>query len=210
VYLDRDAWEMLPPDGVLLMRVEPAGGPPFVLALTADELEAVFGEVRATASWRDARCYHFPTEPPAARAFVVNIGGTDSEEEQLKARIRELERVPVRSPTSRSTNAPSTPSNGEEEQLQARIRELERVPVRSPASGNTEVPPANPAPRLKTQAGNEKPSVESTKTQRIGKAEQAKRAARGRKLRKKYPILEEGSTSVRTVSGGFETNRRRH
>ncbi len=76
VHLDRDAWEMLPPDGVLLMRVEPAVGSRFVLAFTPDELESVFGEVRSTASWRDARCYHFPTEPPAARAFVVETKGT--------------------------------------------------------------------------------------------------------------------------------------
>lgn len=75
VYLDRDAWEMLPDDGVLLMRVQPTEGPRFVLALTADELDKVFGEVRATASWRDARCYDFPSEPPAARAFVVNVDG---------------------------------------------------------------------------------------------------------------------------------------
>ena len=39
---------MLPPDGVLLMRVRPCDGPPFALAFTADELEAVFGEVPAT------------------------------------------------------------------------------------------------------------------------------------------------------------------
>jgi len=78
VYLDRDAWEMLPPDGVLLMRVQPADAPRFVLALTADELEEAFGEVRATASWRDARCYHFPSEPPAARAFVVNVDGSET------------------------------------------------------------------------------------------------------------------------------------
>jgi hypothetical protein len=76
VYLDRDAWEMLPPNGVLLMRVESNHGPRFVLALTADELESIFGEVRATASWRAARCYHFRDEPRAARAFVVNIDGT--------------------------------------------------------------------------------------------------------------------------------------
>ena len=78
VYLDRDAWEMLPPDGVLLMRVQPTDAPRFVLALTADELEKVFGEVRATASWRDARCYHFPSEPPAAHAFVVKVDGTET------------------------------------------------------------------------------------------------------------------------------------
>jgi hypothetical protein len=76
VYLDRDAWEMLPANGVLLMRVQPTDGTRYALAFTADELEKVFGEVRATASWRDARCYHFPSEPPAARAFLVNIDGS--------------------------------------------------------------------------------------------------------------------------------------
>jgi hypothetical protein len=72
VYLDRDAWEMLPADGVLLMRVEPTNRSGFTLALTAQELEPVFGEVRATGSWRDARYYHFPEPPPAIRAFRVD------------------------------------------------------------------------------------------------------------------------------------------
>jgi hypothetical protein len=49
---------MPPPDGVVLMRVRPCDGPPFALAFTADELEAVFGEVRATRSWETVRCYH--------------------------------------------------------------------------------------------------------------------------------------------------------
>jgi hypothetical protein len=70
VYLDREAWEMLPADGVLLIRVRPTGGEKFALAFTAGELETTFGEVRQTASW-EAGCYHFPTDPPAARAFVV-------------------------------------------------------------------------------------------------------------------------------------------
>ena len=43
VYLDREAWECCRPTGVLLMRVRPFDGPPFALAFTADELEAVFG-----------------------------------------------------------------------------------------------------------------------------------------------------------------------
>ncbi len=71
VYLDREAWEMLPAGGVLLMRVRPSGGERYALALTLDELERTFGEVKLTRSWQDARCYHFPTEPPAARAFRV-------------------------------------------------------------------------------------------------------------------------------------------
>jgi hypothetical protein len=71
VYLDREAWEMLPPDGVLLMRVRPTGGQRFALAFTAHELEQTFGEVKQSESWEVARCYHFPREPPAARAFLV-------------------------------------------------------------------------------------------------------------------------------------------
>ena len=71
VHLDREAWEMLPADGVLLIRVRPTGGEPFALALTAQELERTFGEVKATRSWEDAGCYHFPEPPPACAAFVV-------------------------------------------------------------------------------------------------------------------------------------------
>ena len=71
VYLDRDAWEMLPTHGVLLIRVRPSGGDRFALALTAQELERTFGEVKLTRSWQEARCYHFPVDPPATRAFVV-------------------------------------------------------------------------------------------------------------------------------------------
>jgi hypothetical protein len=71
VYLDREAWEMLPANGVLLMRVAPSHEPRFTLALARDELDTVFGEVRDSASWNTVRCYHFPVEPPAAKAFYV-------------------------------------------------------------------------------------------------------------------------------------------
>jgi hypothetical protein len=74
VYLDRDAWEMLPADGVLLMRVRPAGSERFALAFTSHELEQTFGEVKLSRSWETARCYHFPREPPAAQAFLVTQG----------------------------------------------------------------------------------------------------------------------------------------
>jgi hypothetical protein len=77
VYLDREAWEMLPADGILLMRVRPTRREGYVLALTARELEQTFGEVKATESWKTG-CYHFPTEPPAARAFVVGSVSGDS------------------------------------------------------------------------------------------------------------------------------------
>jgi hypothetical protein len=75
VFLDRDAWEMLPADGVLVMRVRTTYTSGYALALTAAELEAVFGEVRATRSWDDIRCYHFAREPPAAAAFRVLARG---------------------------------------------------------------------------------------------------------------------------------------
>ena len=71
VYVDRDAWEMLPPDGVLLMRVTPKSSDSFALAFTPEELSDVFGEVRETESWKMARCYHFPRDPPAISAFRV-------------------------------------------------------------------------------------------------------------------------------------------
>ncbi len=71
VYLDRDGWEMLPGDGVLVMQVRPTGGGDFSLALTSGELADVFGEVRSTRSWDDAGCYHFPKVPAAAHRFRV-------------------------------------------------------------------------------------------------------------------------------------------
>jgi hypothetical protein len=74
VHLDRRAWEMLSPDGVLLIRVQPSTGPGFALAFTADELAAVFGEVRETRSWETVRCYHFSKPPPAISSFRVMTG----------------------------------------------------------------------------------------------------------------------------------------
>jgi hypothetical protein len=71
VYLDRDAWEMLPDDGVLFMQVRPTGERSYSLAFTSAELAAVFGEVRSTKSWDRARCYHFPKAPVAISAFRV-------------------------------------------------------------------------------------------------------------------------------------------
>jgi len=109
VYLDRDAWEMLPPDGVLLMRVQPTDGPRFVLALTVDELEKVFGEVRTTASWRDARCYHFTSEPPAAHAFVVKIDGTATASADRRGpTLRAIPATPPRARPAVRGSAPAT------------------------------------------------------------------------------------------------------
>jgi hypothetical protein len=70
-YLDRAAWESLPPDGVLVMFVHLPNGPQHVFAMTRTELDSVFGEVRQTNSWNTVRCYHFPSIPPAAWSFLV-------------------------------------------------------------------------------------------------------------------------------------------
>jgi hypothetical protein len=77
LHLDRAAWEMLPSNGVMFLRIRPASGQALDLALTADELEAVFGEVRATRSWDIHRYYSFPETPPAARMFQVGSTSSD-------------------------------------------------------------------------------------------------------------------------------------
>lgn len=72
LYLDRRAWERLEgPEDVLVLRIAVPGEPTFSLAFTRAELERVFGEVRATRSWEQVRCYHFPELPPAAESFRV-------------------------------------------------------------------------------------------------------------------------------------------
>jgi hypothetical protein len=73
--MKRDAWEMLPEDGVLVQWIRPKGQAPWAMALTRPELERSFGEVRVSASWDAVRCYHFPAEPPAARSFRVCESG---------------------------------------------------------------------------------------------------------------------------------------
>ena len=88
VHLDRDAWEMLPAGGVLLMRVHPANKPPFALAFTPEELDAVFGEVRSTVSWDRERCYHFPNEPPAIASFRVTVSPPPNQ-------LRVVDKVPL-------------------------------------------------------------------------------------------------------------------
>ena len=75
VYMKRDAWEMLPADGVLVQWIRPAGESPWAIALTRRELERAFGEVEESESWDTVRGYHFPIEPPAAKAFRVREPG---------------------------------------------------------------------------------------------------------------------------------------
>lgn len=72
LYLDRVGWERLErPEDVLVLRIAARGEHGFRLAFTRAELERVFGEVRATRSWEQARCHHFPNLPPAAASFRV-------------------------------------------------------------------------------------------------------------------------------------------
>ena len=71
--MKRDAWEALPADGLFVQVVRPKGETAWAIAMTPAELHDVFGEVRNTRSWEDARCYHFPQVPPAAEAFRVEV-----------------------------------------------------------------------------------------------------------------------------------------
>lgn len=71
VFMKRDAWDMLPSDGILVQWVRPSGESPWAIALTRGELEDVFGEIQQSESWEEARCYHFPQVPAAALSFRV-------------------------------------------------------------------------------------------------------------------------------------------
>jgi hypothetical protein len=72
VYLDREAWEQVPPDGLYVQWVVPTDGEPaWVWAMTRAELEDIFGEVTESRSWEQYRCWHFPTPPEAIEAFKV-------------------------------------------------------------------------------------------------------------------------------------------
>jgi len=71
VFMKRDAWEMLPLDGILVQWIRPSGETPWAIAMTRAELEDVFGEIQESESWDEARCYHFPQVPPAALSFRV-------------------------------------------------------------------------------------------------------------------------------------------
>ena len=87
VFMKRDAWEMLSPEGVLVQWIRPKGEEPWAIALTASELEQVFGEVRESASWGEARCYHFPQVPEAARSFRVMAASPIAEPPAARQRV---------------------------------------------------------------------------------------------------------------------------
>ncbi len=104
VYLDRDAWDMLPADGVLLLQVRPPDGGAYSLAFTAAELAAVFGEVRSTRSWDQARCYHLPLwtiRGHGAAGFPARRGGRCAQglRERCDRRRRARSGPPMLSPT---------------------------------------------------------------------------------------------------------------
>ncbi len=71
-HLDRDAWEMLPEDGIFLPRIRTTNRQSLMaFAFTKRELEEAFGHIRATVSWKDKRCYHYPKVPVAALPFCI-------------------------------------------------------------------------------------------------------------------------------------------
>ena len=117
VYVDRDAWEMLPPDGVLLMRVRPTHEAAFDLVFTPQELENVFGEVRDSASWDDVRCYHWKNEntPRAVASFRVaadSVSGAIATNRQTRASSADAGGPAAARPTSArrlTLTAPPTP-----------------------------------------------------------------------------------------------------
>ncbi len=73
VYMKRDAWELMKPGDLFVQWIRPKSEQPWALAMTRAELEEVFGEVQQSDSWEGVRGYHFPGEPPAARAFRVRM-----------------------------------------------------------------------------------------------------------------------------------------
>lgn len=113
VYVDRDAWEMLPADGVLLMRVRAAHQPAFDLVFTPAELEDVFGEVRATRSWDARRCYHFPSNPRAIDSFRVT-DGTDPPRQVTPPTARRPSLAPASNTAYRSETPPFSTGAGAE------------------------------------------------------------------------------------------------
>ena len=91
----REAWDALPTDGILVVRVQPTDGPDLSVAMTRQELEATFGTICRTVSWQTSRCYHYPRLPRKAEPFIVAPPVPAS--------------AAMRSPTSRSLSPP-TPS----------------------------------------------------------------------------------------------------
>jgi hypothetical protein len=69
-----DAFEGLPPDGIVLIYIRPKGQPPFAVAMTRAEAEREFANVFETSSWRDHGNYHYATFPQRASRYIVAKG----------------------------------------------------------------------------------------------------------------------------------------
>jgi hypothetical protein len=105
VFMKRDAWELLPADGILVQWVRPTGEKPWAIALTRAELERVFGEVRESASWDEARCYHFPDVPQATAAFRVSVASPVPQKSDVRRPASDRV-IPPDPPPTRATNEP--------------------------------------------------------------------------------------------------------
>src|SRR5688572_24702676 len=67
----RSALEQLPPDGILLVKVQPRDESPYALALTKAEFERVFANVVSSDSWTQRGIYDLRSVPERAREFLV-------------------------------------------------------------------------------------------------------------------------------------------
>lgn len=72
----RDAIEMLPPGGILLIRVVRGAGPQYDVAMTREDFEANFGNVIRSRSWEARRSYDLLAPPAIALAFIRPRGAT--------------------------------------------------------------------------------------------------------------------------------------
>jgi hypothetical protein len=71
MWIDRKAWEMRPPDGILIVKIRQPGLP-IHLCISLDELETAFADVKKSRScWEGLRHYHWPRLPRAAYSFVL-------------------------------------------------------------------------------------------------------------------------------------------
>ena len=69
-----DAFEQLPPDGILLVHIRPNGQRPFAVAVTRREAEREFVNVFRSRSWKEHGYYHYPTFPERAAQYIVPTG----------------------------------------------------------------------------------------------------------------------------------------
>jgi len=75
LHFDRTAWDTLPANGALLIRIRPTDGAATRhVCFSRAELELEFGSVVATDSWIKVRHYSYPTLPRNAEHFLVQTG----------------------------------------------------------------------------------------------------------------------------------------